>query len=48
MLFTIFTEAGRIIKEHATREEALKALVEGLTIDCLHFTVLIKEEREKA
>lgn len=46
MLFTIYTTKGRIIKEHATKEEALEALVKGLTIDCLHFTVLIKAEKE--
>lgn len=47
MLFTITTDTGRIIKEHATKEEALKALTDGLTIDCLHFSIIIKKEEEK-
>lgn len=46
-MYTIYTETGRIIKEHATREEALEALVKGLTIDALHFTVLIRKETEE-
>lgn len=46
MLFTILTDTGRILKEHATREEALKAIIDGLTIDCLHFTVIVKKEEE--